>query len=127
MIELPLLDTNPILRHALQDHPDHSLRSSALIASVERNEIRITTTDTVIFEAVFTLEKKYQIPRTDIRDILLRLLELPGIVLPGKRRYRRIFALWVGQRRLSFADCYHAVIAQQRHASTVISFDRGFD
>jgi predicted nucleic acid-binding protein len=59
MIELPLLDTNPILRHALQDHPDHSLRSSALIASVERNELHLATTDTVVFEAVFALKKKH--------------------------------------------------------------------
>jgi predicted nucleic acid-binding protein len=109
------------------DHPIHTPRVRALFSRIARDEERVATTDTVSFEAVFTLEKLYRVARAEIRDSLVPLLELPDIVLPGKRRYHRIFALWVGQRRLSFADCYHAVIAQQRHASTVISFDRGFD
>jgi hypothetical protein len=90
------------------DHPIHTPRVRALFSRIARDEERVATTDTVSFEAVSTLEKLYRVARAEIRDSLVPLLELPDIVLPGKRRYRRIFALWVGQRRLSFADCYRS-------------------
>lgn len=127
MDDVPFLDTNPILRHALKDHVDHSRRATALIVEIERGERRVATTHTVIFEAIYTMEKTYRVARTDVRDLILPVIELPGLVLPGKRRYRKVFALWVLRRALSFADCYHAVLAQERHGATIISFDRGFD
>lgn len=127
MAGLPLLDTNPLLRHLLDDHPDHSPRCHALFARIERGEERVRTTDTAVFEAAFTLEKFYKVPRAGIRDALLDVLELPGIVLPGKRHYRRIFSLWVTQPGLSFADCYHAITVDRLSAPYIITFDRAFD
>src|SRR5215216_3195138 len=101
---LPFLDTNLILRHTLQDHADHSPRATAFIGRIEAGEERVRTADAVVFEAAFTLERTYHVPRTTIRDGLWQLLSLPGVVLPGKRRYQRAFALYVADARLSFAD-----------------------
>ena len=127
MAALPLLDTNPILRHVLDDHPDHSARAHTLFARIEQGEERVQTTDTVIFEAVFTLERFYKVPRVEIRDTLLELLQLPGIVLPGKRFYRQVFGLWVQRPKLSFADCYHGVMVDRLKLPAIITFDRDFD
>src|SRR6266516_7250784 len=107
MARLPLLDTNPILRHVLDDHPEHSPRAHALFARIEQGDERVQLTDTVIFEAAFTLERFYRIPRAEIFATLLDILGLPGIELPGKRAYRRVFELWVAQPRLSFPDRHH--------------------
>jgi predicted nucleic acid-binding protein len=109
---LPFLDTNILLRHLLQDHPDHSARATAYLARIERGEIRVRTSEIVLFETVFTLERRYRRPKSQIRTTLLLLLELPGIVLPGKRRFRRVFDLYV-DLNLSFADAYHAVVMAQ--------------
>jgi hypothetical protein len=49
--------------------------------------------DTVIFEAAFALEKTYRVPRPVIRAGLQPILELPGVVLPGKRLYVAVFDL----------------------------------
>lgn len=124
---LPLLDTNPILRHLLDDHPEHSSRAHNLFARIEAGEERVRTTDTVIFEAAFTLERFYKVPRLEIRETLLDLLQLPGIVLPGKRSYRRVFDLWVQHPRLSFADGYHAALAERLKLPAILTFERGFD
>ena len=83
--------------------------------------------ETVIFEAAFTLEKFYKVPRGQIRGTLLDLLQLPGIVLPGKRAYRRVFDLWVERAGLSFADCYHAVLVERLGLPALITFDHKFD
>ncbi len=123
----PLLDTNPILRHILDDHSDHSPRAHAFFARIEGGEERVRTTDTVIFEVAFTLERFYKVPRAEIRDTLLDLLLLPGIELPGKRFYRQVFDLWVEHRRLSFADCYHAVLVDRLKLPAIVTFDGDFD
>ena len=120
------LDTNVILRHVLGDHPEHSPRATAYLQRVENGEIEVHTADTVIFECVFTLERYYKRPKDKIRDALLRLLELPGIVLSGKRRFRQVFDIYV-DRNLSFADAYHAVLAEHLKLSEFVSFDRGLD
>ena len=120
---LPFLDTNVLLRHLLQDHPQQSLRSTAYLARVEHSEIKVRTADTVVFETVFTLQRQYGVPKEEIRDNLLPLLELPGIVLPGKRRLRKVFDLYV-DLNLPFADAYHVVLMQRLGLRHIVSFDK---
>ena len=118
------LDTNVLLRQVLQDHADHSPRAMAFIVAVEQGERAVRLTDTVVFEAVFTLEKTYGVPRADIRDALQPVLDLPGVVLPGKRLFHEVFGLYVQEAGLSFADCYHATTAKHLGLATFLSFDR---
>jgi predicted nucleic acid-binding protein len=47
-------------------------------------------------------------------------------VLPGKRRYRKVFALYTNSG-LGFADCYHAILLGQLRLPAIFSFDTDFD
>jgi predicted nucleic acid-binding protein len=123
---LPFLDTNIILRHVLGDDPVQSPAATAYLARIEQGEIQVRTADTVVFEAVFTLQRHYRQPRIKIQQALLPLIELSGIVLPGKRRFREAFALYVDQN-IPFADAYHAVLMKHLGLSEVVSFDTDFD
>ena len=123
---LPFLDTNILLRHLRQDDPVLSPRATALLSRIEQGELKVSTADTVIFETVFTLQRSYQQPRARIAQALLPLIELPGIVLPGKRHYRTVFALYQSSQ-LGFADCYHVVLMQRHGQSEILSFDTDFD
>ena len=122
---LPFLDTNVLLRHLLQDHPQQSPRAMAYLARIEHGEIKVRTADTVVFETVFTLQRQYGVSKEDIRDNLLPLLELPGIVLPGKRRLRKVFDLYV-DLNLPFADAYHVALMQRLGLRHIVSFDKEF-
>ena len=126
MAEQPFLDTNIFLRHLRQDHPTLSAQATAIIARIERGELPVRTSDTVIFETVFTLQRTYKESPGRIADALLPLIGLPGIVLPGKRHYRKVFELY-RQGPLGFADCYHVVFMQRLGIGEILSFDRGFD
>jgi uncharacterized protein len=123
---LLFLDTNILLRHLLDDYPDHSPRATAFLTRVERGELRMRTSDTVVFETVFTLQRHYRQPKAAIRDALLPLIELPEIVLPGKRRYRKVFDYYVNLN-LPFADAYHAMLVEHLGLDGILSFDREFD
>jgi len=122
----PFLDANVILRHVLGDHSEHSPLATAYLKRIEEGELKVRTADTVIFEVVFTLQRQYHQPKAKIREVILPLIELPGIILPGKLRFYKVFDLYV-DFNLSFADAYHAVLMQQGRLNQIVSFDKGFD
>ena len=125
-METVFLDTNILLRHVLGDHPEHSPRATAFLERIEKGEVEAHIADTVIFETVFTLQRQYKKPKAAIRQAILPLIDLPGIVLPGKRRFRKIFDLYV-DLNLSFADAYHAALMEQLKLDQIVTFGRGFD
>ena len=120
------LDTNTLLRHFLQDVPDQSERATELIRRIEAGEVQAHISDIVIFELVFTLTRTYRQPKAAVRDAVLAIVDLPGILLPGKRRFHRVFDLFV-DLNISFADAYHIVLMEHRQIEAVVSFDRDFD
>ncbi|MDP8924552.1 MAG: PIN domain-containing protein [Chloroflexota bacterium] len=119
---LPFLDTNILLRHLLGDHPEHSPRATALLRRIERGE-EARLSDMVVFETVFTLERSYRVPKDQIRQQMLALLSLPGLTLPGKRRYAHVFDLYVDPN-LPFGDAYIAAEMERAGATQIYSFDR---
>ncbi len=126
MASLPFLDTNVLLRHLRADNAEHSPRATAYLERIEREELKVRTADTVIFETVFTLERSYRQPKAAIRDALLPLIALPGIVLPRKRRFQTAFTFYV-DLNISFADAYHAALMVEQKLTEVVTFDHHFD
>jgi predicted nucleic acid-binding protein len=122
----PFLDTNVLLRHLLADELEQSPRATACLARIEQGEFVVRTSDLVVFETVFTLQRQYRRSKAEIREAVLALLELPGILLPGKRHYRRVFELYVDDN-LPFADAYHVVLVQRLGMGRILSFDKDFD
>ena len=123
---MPFLDTNILLRHLLDDHPEQSPRATAYLARVERGEVEAHLSELLIFETVFTLQRHYHQPKEKIREVLLPLIELPGMVLRGKRHFRAVFDLYV-DLNLPFADAFHAVLMKRRKLDEIVTFDSEFD
>lgn len=126
VVDPAFLDTNVILRHLLQDRADWGEASSALLKRIQSGELTCRISDIVVFEAVFTLQRTYGIPRAAIAEAILPFLDFPGIVLPNKAKYAEVFALYV-DNRAGFADCYHAVMMRAVGIDTVYSYDAEFD
>ena len=120
------LDTNVFLRHLLHDHEDQSPRATAFLARIERGDIQARVTDTVIFEIVFTLERTYKQGKRIIRDTVMPLIELPGILLTSKGVVRRAFDLYA-DHNISFADAFHASVMARFGLTDIVTFDRGFE
>ncbi len=120
------VDTNIFLRHLTGGHPEHSPEATAYLARIERGEVKARVADTVVFEVVFTLQRYYGRSKAEIRDAFLPIVELPGITLPGKRRLRKVFDMYVDEN-LPFADAFHAVLMERLGISEIASFDTDFD
>ncbi len=120
------LDTNVLVYHLTQNHPVQSPLATAILKRIEDGELVVRTSDFVVFETVFTLQRVFKMSRQDIATHLLPILELPGIALPSLNRIRAVFDLFV-ESPAGFADCYHAVLMQRLGITEVFSFDRDFD
>jgi len=121
------IDTNVLLRYFTRDDEEKAQRALELLNRVERGEERVETLATVIFETVFTLQTFYQVARPRIRDLLIPILDLPGLRLVDKDLLRNALDLYVARRRLSFADAYHAAYVLRQGEGEMYTWDRGFD
>jgi predicted nucleic acid-binding protein len=70
--------------------------------------------------------QRVESPRYPGRFTLLPLINLPGIVLPGKRRLAQIFHLYV-TLNMPLADAYVAVETKRLGLTDIVSFDKEFD
>jgi predicted nucleic-acid-binding protein len=118
------VDTNIFIRYFVPDHPEHSPLARQLFEQIERGEVSVRITDTVVFETVFTLEKYYRVPRVKIAEVWLDVLTLPGLVASNKEILRDTFGLWVERSALSYADSFHLISAKAMGLDTMITFDR---
>lgn len=125
-MSLPLLDTNILLLHLLQNHRTQSPRATAFLERVEAGELRVRVLDLALFETIFTLQRQRRVDKRHIREQLMRIIDLPGVVIPGKDRWRTALDLYV-KHRLSIADAYHVVMMGRLKSSEIVTFDRDFD
>jgi predicted nucleic acid-binding protein len=122
----PFLDANVLIRHFTADNPGQSPRASAFLTGLETGELRLQVPEFVVFETIFTLERSYRRPKAAIRENVMGLLELPTIILRGKRLLRRAFDIYV-EFNISFGDAYDVALMEQRGVTEIVSFDRDFD
>ena len=125
---MPFLDTNIFLRHLTADDPERAPACLVLFRAIEQRRLVVWTSDLVLAEIVFVLSSRhtYGLSRETIRDLLLPLIGLPGLKLPHKRIYRRVFDLYTSLP-IDYIDAYHAALMEQRKEPELYSYDTDFD
>lgn len=120
-----LIDTNIVLRHLLQDHPEQSPASTALLERIEAGQVAGWMTPMAVAEMVWVLSgPMYRLAREEIRDGLAAILRMPGLrVVEGEALVEALdsFAAF----GVDFIDAYHAALL--RPGQPVYSYDRDFD
>ena len=119
------IDTNVFVRFAMNDHAEHSPLARELISSIDRGEVIAETAASVIFEAVYVLNKTYGVDRAKVFDTMMGLISMPGIIIPNKGTVQRALNLWNQVGRISYADAVHLVLTSQTQHKRIASFDRG--
>lgn len=123
---LPLVDTNLLIRHLRQDHPEQSPRASAYLGRIESGELLAQTNLLVISETVYVLQSFYKLTKPDIAGMLVPIIALSNLKIPKKVQLRRTFD-WYVRYNLSFVDAYLAVLTRQQRLPGLVSFDRNYD
>lgn len=122
------IDANIFIRHLTQDHPRFSSACTALLTRVERGELIVTTSESVVTEVVQVLSspRLYQLPRPRVSMLLTALLSLPGTKCPGRSVYLRALALYA-RENIDFPDCLTAAHMEQAKLTELYSYDTDFD
>jgi predicted nucleic acid-binding protein len=116
-----LIDTNVILRYLIGDLPVQASKSAALMERLEAGTERAEILESVVAEAVWTLESFYKVSRPEIAERLAAVLNFRGVLALKKGVLVSALARF-GSTSADFVDCLLAAQAQQKDL-TVYSFD----
>ncbi len=120
------LDTNIFLRYLTKDDEVKAHRVLELLKKIEKGEEKAITSPLVIFELVFTLQKYYKLPRKEIKELLLPLVNLRGLKLPYKSIFERVLEMYP-KVNISFADLFNYLFMLEEGITEIYSYDEDFD
>ena len=120
------IDTNLFLRYFTRDEEEKAQKVLALLKRVEKNEEKATTSPLVIFETIFTLESFYKVPKKEIKELMLPILNLRGLKLPDKGIYQQALDAYV-KKNISFTDAFNATFCLKKGIKEIYSYDEDFD
>lgn len=125
---MEFVDTNIFVRYLTNDDPAKAQACHELLEKAGRNEVTLTTSESVIAEGVFVLSSRrlYNVPRTQIRVVLYPLLMIRGLKLTRRAMYLRALDLFASSN-LDFEGALSIAHMERRKMSALISYDQGFD
>jgi predicted nucleic-acid-binding protein len=116
-------DTNLFLRYLTDDVPEQADAVEHFFRHAAAGEMALVTNALVVAEIVWTLESFYRLPRHEIKDKVLAILNTPGLeVVDGDSVLQAV--AWYVEKSVDFIDAYNAAWLLARDMSTVYSFDR---
>jgi len=116
---MPSLDTNCILRWLLDDIPEQTALVTALVNSGES----LVVADAALIETVFVLEKLKKISRETIEKTIMAIIG-KNTIQCNRELFNEVLPIYASHPKLSFADCYLAILAQKTGAAPLLTFDK---
>lgn len=125
---MEFVDTNIFLRYFTQDQHAQAQKCFELFQRVKRKEIQLTTSEAVLAEVVYVLTspRVYNQPRTNIRTLLMPMLNLTNLKIPNRQVLIRALELYANSN-LDFEDALSVAHMEKRELQTILSYDRHFD
>ena len=120
------LDTNVLIRAFVDGDHHIGERARSLLDRIYQGEERVVTSQLVIFETIFTLQRSYNVSRGKIREIITDLLSLQNIEIPDRALILDALAIYVNNS-VSFVDAHHIALMNLLNISEIYSWDRDFD
>ena len=124
----PYVDTDIVIRLITHDDPKKQEAAAKLFEKVENGHLILTAPDTVIADAVFVLSspRLYNLPRAEIRDVLISLLRYTNFKVGNKQAVTTALDLYASTN-LDFGDCILIALTAQTEAKEIYSYDHDFD
>ena len=116
------LDSNVLLRVLVDDTPiEQSLTARSLVSSVGRNGIRVCLV--VLVETIWTMRRTFGFGRAAITDFIIEILDRPEFEIENRDLVEAALEMFIGFRRVDFADCLIAVSNAKAACQTTYTFD----
>lgn len=124
----PFIDTNVIVGFVAKDEPEKRLAARRLFQQIERGEVSVVATSTIIADCVFVLSspRLYSLDRREIANILMEIVHHTGFYLADRQIVSHALRLY-GYSNIKFDDAYIIAAMATAGSDTLYSWDRGFD
>lgn len=123
---MTFLDTNIILRYLAWDEPKKARKCETLFKRATESKEVLYTTTLVIAEVIWTLEKAYKLPKSEIVTHIQRILNTPNIELDEKDILLAAVGLYE-LKEIDFIDAYNAISMETKDIDSLYSYDTYFD
>jgi predicted nucleic-acid-binding protein len=116
------IDTNVLLRLALNDVPGQFEQVIDLIDAARTNEIQVA--DAAFFELVWVLSgPSYGLSRAEVARVVMRIMEIPELNC-NRRLFARALPMYTANKRISFVDACLVCYAELNRAVPLMTFDK---
>lgn len=115
------IDTNLLIRLAMQDDPVQCAKVDLFLASLSRREVGFISLVTLI-ESVWVLERRYRLPRFDIIRFVQELLDAPELKLEREEAVSQALRRFKGSTA-DFADCLIERVSHHAGCTHTLTFD----
>jgi predicted nucleic-acid-binding protein len=119
---LESLDTNILLRLAVNDIPEQRQKALKLLA---KPNTTFYIDDQAITEAVYTLETSMKKSRQTILNNVTYIIDTPNTIC-NKTLFKDLLPFYLTHPKLSFNDCYLAAKSAAKQAEPLWTFDHKF-
>jgi predicted nucleic-acid-binding protein len=116
------IDTNIFLRFLTNDIPTQAQAVEDVFIRANKGEIELYTSILSLAEIVWTLESYYELPREEIRDKVIAILNTPGLQVEEADSLAQAVTLYA-DLNIDFIDAYNAVWMKDQGLAKVITFD----
>jgi predicted nucleic-acid-binding protein len=120
------VDTNVVMRFLLDDDQRMAGEARRLVGQAESGVFEIHISHLVIAEVVWTMTTQYRLPKQEIVDLLVDLLDLRSLRVDHKDMLRRALLAY-RSNNVDFVDAYHVADCERRGLRVICSYDRDFD
>jgi predicted nucleic-acid-binding protein len=117
------IDTNPFIRFLTNDIPEQAEAVENLLQRAAGGECALVTNSMVVAEIVWTLASFYHLPKTEIKDKVLAIVNTPGLEIPEDDLVIQAIT-WYTEKNVDFADAFNAAWLLNEGITTACTFDR---
>lgn len=121
-----LIDTNVFIRYFAKDDDEKSLKSSLLFEKLERGEISMRTTESIICKVIYVLKNIYSFSREDISKYLRIILSIKTLTFDNKAAILEALKIY-SKNKLDMEDYILQAKMKVEEIKEIYSYDRDFD
>ncbi|MEW6456728.1 MAG: PIN domain-containing protein [Acidobacteriota bacterium] len=117
-----IIDTNLLLRFLTNDDAEKAEKVQFLLEKAEKKEIIIIIPSIIIAELVWVLESYYKIEREEIMEMIISILNTPGIQVVEKDLIYSSIKTYEN-KKIDFVDSWISEFAREKRIETILTFD----
>jgi len=117
------IDTNVLLRYLLDDVSEQADAVESLLLQAARGQLTLRTNALVLAEIVWTCESYYRLAKEDIKDMVLMILNTPGLDIADRDLITEAIFTYADEN-IDYINAFNACWMKQQGIETIYTFDQ---